>query len=50
VLRYGVSARAFADADLLGVATNKLAYTLGHQMVVEHHVRILEYLQATKRQ
>ncbi len=50
VLRHRVLACAFADADLLRIATDQLAHAIGDQVVVEHHVRILQNLQAAQRQ
>lgn len=50
VLRHRVLASPFADADLLRVATDQLAHAVGDQMVVEHHVRVLQHLQAAQRQ
>ena len=35
---------------MLRVATDQLAHAVGDQVVVEHHVRILQHLQAAQRQ
>ena len=46
VLRYGVLARALANADHFGIAAHQFPYALGHQVVIKHHVRLLNRLQA----
>ncbi|MNN49259.1 hypothetical protein D3C81_1637740 [compost metagenome] len=43
-------ARAFADADLLGIATDKLTHLVAYQMIVKDHVGLLDNLQTTQRQ
>ena len=50
MLRYGVAARAFAHADLLGVATNQLAHAVAHQVVIENHIGVLQHLQTAQGQ
>ena len=50
MLRHRVLAGAFADANQLGIAAHQLENRLGHQMIVENHVRLLDRLQATQGQ
>ncbi|MNH45909.1 hypothetical protein D3C79_1085010 [compost metagenome] len=50
MLRNCVPTRAFADADLFRIPADQFAYAVSDQMVVKHHVSVLQHLQAAPRQ
>ncbi len=48
LLRYAVTARLLADKDPLGIPANKCQHLLRHQPVIDHHIRLLQLLQAVQ--
>ncbi len=43
-----MAARLFADENPLGIPANKRQHLLRHQPVIDHHIRLLQLLQAAQ--